>query len=219
MKRIPRFFTQKAVLLFCLIPFLFTGCGKGGTFTKTTHVFGRVTDRADGSGVPGCRLRFYKVWDEKGSTNYSELASAMSGKDGAFSFDFTTMGDNSFDCVIDSTPPGFETPEHYFNFMFVMDENLFKGKDEVTFNRTVISYAFLKLHLVGDGDSPKLRLDRSNEYFNHGSDVTIVKNVYALRSAALRYTMFDANNPDVEFTRYLTDVIPKHDTLMKEIHF
>lgn len=217
MKRIQRILSQKSVLLLCLIPFLFSGCGKGGAFTKTTHWFGKVIDPSNNSVVPGCLIIFYRLENNKGSWWPYEITRVFSGPDGSYSITFERrMGDYDFESKVDSVPSGYIKDYFYGG---AMDESVFKDAGEVHDDIFVFSAGYMKVHVVGDGDSPKMELGWGGNLFYHGCDTNIVFTGRGNRSFNLSYTMYDANNPGVKFERWFNDVLPRQDTVYKELHF
>lgn len=218
-KRFPFFSNHPVLLPVLLLALCCTQCTKSA-FQKTLHCTGKVLDAADHKGVPGCRLRFFKVIDAKGGYQGEELASTFSGADGSFSFSCETGGSNkSFACKIDSTPFGFEKDDRNIEIQDLMDERLFE-KDDVNFNVFTRSFGVVKLQIVGDGDSPKLKFIHFNTYyFYHGCNTLYQFTTYGNFLINWKYTMYDANNPTVEFTRELSFRSLKLDTVYKEIHF
>lgn len=216
MKRIQRPLSQKSVLLLCLLALSFFHCSKG-LFVTSTHWFGKVIDPTNNQGIPRCRIVFYILENNKGNWDPEEICEVLSGRDGSYDINFThTIGDNDYEISVDSIPVGYE---NYFMSRGRLDPSLFENSHDVNMNIYIYSKGFMKVHVVGDGDSPKMELGWESNVFYHGCNTNIVFTGRGNRLFDLKYTMYDANNPGVKFERWFNDVLPRQDTVYKELHF
>lgn len=211
-------FSKNHLLWLFVMVLPFAQCTKSGrAFVKVTHIFGKVVDIYDNTVVPGCNVRFYRLRDVKGSLDYTEVGSCMSGPDGSYSITFErTMGDYDFAYMIDSVPNGYAKDE---SLSAAVNEELFKGAGEVNTPVFVCPYGYMNLHIVGDGDSPRMDLTYSQKTFYHGCDTSWMFRWPMIYPYRLYTILYDANNPGVSFARYDTLLFEKHKLLEKTIHF